>query len=589
MEMLLNLHRVLTPVQAALYVVQAFPYHCDAMAPANILMMLVKKDASQADGAGGGAASGGGAAGGSGVMGAGGVAGAMLPEQASAWNISASSAPGMSGRPQGMGVGMGMPGMGAIGGAGMPPMGMGSSLLGMGDADGAGGARGAAGQGGPNGPANGVALGASRLSSGMPMPGGLMPSNPMANPMSDPRGVTMPGHVAAMPSLTGSGTPGCSDGGGPGQPGCGLAGMGPGAGMVAGGLGQLRDSGGGGLGQLRDSGGGGLQPLGATGAAGLGQPGDGGAGALGPLGASGAAGLNHAYGGGLAGMVQPSSAATGTMGQAFGGGMSSGAGLSGIGQCGLGGMMSGTVQPGGMPGMMGATAQPDTVAAGKNTHALTHNNDPNGASSSRSVEGGGAGVNGGGASSRGLQPSPVINSPAFRDASPWSQEQGVDGQVDKFGAMAALSGSSGGMGAWPSLGGCGMGQQSGAGMAAGVGASMLTNMVGPHAPGSYLSAPMANNGGMGYGGMPMLMHGGRMPMGQPPQMPSPQMQQMQMLMQQQQQQQQPGMAAISMQQQMPGGQSVARMSQYQMQYQRGPGAQGQVPTQKTSSSLLPPG
>lgn len=47
MELFLKvLYQVLSPVQAAVFVVEAFPYHCDVLALANVLNMVFDKEQS---------------------------------------------------------------------------------------------------------------------------------------------------------------------------------------------------------------------------------------------------------------------------------------------------------------------------------------------------------------------------------------------------------------------------------------------------------------------------------------------------------------------------------------------------------------
>ncbi|GFR50111.1 hypothetical protein Agub_g12259, partial [Astrephomene gubernaculifera] len=54
MELFLKvLYQVLSPVQAALFVVEAFPYHCDVLALANVLALVFGKDGSNVGGVGG--------------------------------------------------------------------------------------------------------------------------------------------------------------------------------------------------------------------------------------------------------------------------------------------------------------------------------------------------------------------------------------------------------------------------------------------------------------------------------------------------------------------------------------------------------
>lgn len=51
MELFLKvLYQVLSPVQAALFVVEAFPYHCDVLALSNVLALVFGKDGSQVGG-----------------------------------------------------------------------------------------------------------------------------------------------------------------------------------------------------------------------------------------------------------------------------------------------------------------------------------------------------------------------------------------------------------------------------------------------------------------------------------------------------------------------------------------------------------
>jgi hypothetical protein len=53
MELFLKvLYQVLSPVQAALFVVEAFPYHCDVLALSNVLALVFGKEGHGAGGSG---------------------------------------------------------------------------------------------------------------------------------------------------------------------------------------------------------------------------------------------------------------------------------------------------------------------------------------------------------------------------------------------------------------------------------------------------------------------------------------------------------------------------------------------------------
>lgn len=55
MELFLKvLYQVLSPVQAALFVVESFPYHCDVLALSNVLALCFGKDVGNVGNMGGG-------------------------------------------------------------------------------------------------------------------------------------------------------------------------------------------------------------------------------------------------------------------------------------------------------------------------------------------------------------------------------------------------------------------------------------------------------------------------------------------------------------------------------------------------------
>jgi hypothetical protein len=76
MELFLKVvYQVLSPVQSAVFVVEAFPYHCDVLALANVLHMMYSGGGGMAQGGSGGGSSAGVA--GAGMAGLGGEGGGM--------------------------------------------------------------------------------------------------------------------------------------------------------------------------------------------------------------------------------------------------------------------------------------------------------------------------------------------------------------------------------------------------------------------------------------------------------------------------------------------------------------------------------
>ncbi|KXZ44481.1 hypothetical protein GPECTOR_67g321 [Gonium pectorale] len=265
MELFLKvLYQVLSPVQAALFVVEAFPYHCDVLALSNVLALVFGKDGSNAGGMGnmanmgptqtgmgggeslemmmgmGGGGMGGGGMGGGGMgqggmgqggmggggMGGGGMGGgpgsnntltpqdAMLLHQHFANGSSAGGAPDklslmqqQSGQQDMAGGGMGgnsLAGNG-MGGGGMGSAGMGGN---MGNGSMGSGAMGGAGMsGGPMGGGLGGGLGM-----GPGMGGGLGGGNPGGQQRLNPFGAMA--EMQSMMGGTGSGPVGSLDVGG---------------------------------------------------------------------------------------------------------------------------------------------------------------------------------------------------------------------------------------------------------------------------------------------------------------------------------------------------------------------------------------